>query len=699
MKPGTRVFPLCIMLCLLVQIAEAAAGKHALLIAIQDYSYEDRNDPLLPSLAGPLNDVEIVGEMLYKRFGFQPEEITLLLDKEATHTGIESAFSELAERVKSGDFVYIHYSGHGSQTPDLNNDEPSGKDQTWLTYGARKDNSEEKNNYDVLDDEINAWLAAIYQKTDQVVFVSDSCHSATVSRGKAAAIRAVKEDVRPNPLGKSSYLQLKGEQHPGIRIGAARDRESAIESQAEDGNIYGLFTWYWVRALQHARDGETWNEVFQRVYASVSAGRDNMQQPQIWGESRGLEIVAGFTPQKPTVPVTKVYGDMVTIQAGALSGVTPESVYRLYVPDHPEVQDLPLLTITEVNPFVSSAKADGTFHISDLVIEERHAYHFPPIMVYPDADYPDGKDKPLLQALRSVFEDYPGKQRATPRAYALTDDPQQADIHLYILRPKCPNGQCEYEHAADALPKPFPDQPPEVWVLSPEHRLIYANFYIPLSDENPQQGIKDLQEGLTKLARIRELKALNSPGAMPAVMIDVHPIAFCQEERPDCIPVPGGRKVYHKDKPFRFQEFREHSRKVSRNERFAFTLRNESREDYYCYLLDIMPDGEVAALFPNPQKQAEEALVRAGESRGLIREFAFVASLPGEETLKFIVSSQPIDVSLLEIKGFQQQRGAYKKYANPLERLLLQAVYGQRGLTLSRNDEWATEQVSFDVQE
>lgn len=89
--------------------------------------------------------------------------------------------------MQPGDFVYIHYSGHGSQTADLNFDEYSGNDQTWVSYGARQDENEQKDkqkdNYDVLDDEIDNWLSDLYAKTDQIVFVSDSCHSATVFRG------------------------------------------------------------------------------------------------------------------------------------------------------------------------------------------------------------------------------------------------------------------------------------------------------------------------------------------------------------------------------------------------------------------------------------------------------------------------------------------------------------------------------------
>jgi len=153
-----------------------AAGKHALLIGIQDYSNTPFN-----SLKGPVNDIKLTEDVLRKRFGFSNDNFITLLDDKATHTGIENAFEALIKRVNPDDFVYIHYSGHGSQTADLNGDEK--QDQTWVSYGARTSDEAHKDNYDVLDDEINAWMAQLYDKTDQVVFVSDSCHSATVSRG------------------------------------------------------------------------------------------------------------------------------------------------------------------------------------------------------------------------------------------------------------------------------------------------------------------------------------------------------------------------------------------------------------------------------------------------------------------------------------------------------------------------------------
>jgi hypothetical protein len=377
-----------------------------------------------------------------------------------------------------------------------------------LSYGART-GRDGIDDYDVLDDEINAWLAKLYAKTDHVVFVSDSCHSATISRG-GRQVRAVEMDTRPHLLGKRPYKRLKT--HRGIRVGAARDHENSVERPKENNQYYGLFTWHWIQNLQQAQASDTWNDVFKRTYAQMMTKRGFIQQPQMEGERDRLVIENGFTPLPPTIPVyiDYEYKERVKILVGKIAGVTEGSVYRLYKPQHPNPQKLPSLTIDRVTPFVSYGEHEpvGVFQTGDLVIEESHAYHFPPIKVYLEADFPYGKDKALLQAIQSAFQPKPDGTRSFP-AYRLTDEPSHAELRLYLLRPKLENGQLVREKPNDALPQSFAEQPPELWILTPEQLLLYKNLRI--SFDNLTKGIKLLQDNLNKLARIRELKTLQSP--------------------------------------------------------------------------------------------------------------------------------------------------------------------------------------------
>ncbi|MCP4396614.1 MAG: hypothetical protein GY801_04825 [bacterium] len=674
-------------LCLILPTTVMAAGKHALLIGIQDYSYHSG----FASLRGPENDLRITKQVLRERFGFQEKDVLVLLNEEATHSGIEHAFKSLIGAVEPDDFVYIYYSGHGSQTEDLNGDELDGMDETWLSYGSRKDESEHKDNYDVLDDEIEAWLAALYEKSTNVVFVSDSCHSATVSRGQAAIARAVESDTRSHPLGKHSYIQAAT--HIGVRVGAARDRESAIEFPPRDDRYYGLFTWYWVRALQHARDGESWNDLFKRVYTRVTSGRGDVQRPQLWGE-RGLQVVVGgFKQIEATVPIADADDEMVTIGAGYLSGVTVGSVYRLEDPDNPNP---PTLTIEKVKTFESLGRAEGQFEQGDLVIEKSHAYAFSPIKVYLNADAPEGADKPLLQAIRSVFQASPNETPALP-AYTLTDIPQQAEIHLYLLHPKQENGRYIRE-ANDVLPKLFPEQSPELWILTPEHRLLNEKLRIRFNELNPERGMQVLQKNLKKFARIRELKALSaSRGSTLQIEAEAYlliPVDSCQA-KPDCRFLSDDLGLYQITGPHPLQEIEE--RTFSKKEILTFTLHNRSDWDYYYYLIDIAPNGAIEVIFPHPDAEPDHALVKAGEIRKLINDVGLMMEISGEESIKFIVSRQPFDASLLEKQGYKTRGGKKGKY-NPLEQLLVNAMYGQRGRVSLRNDEWATRQISLEVE-
>jgi hypothetical protein len=660
----------------------ATVGKHALLIGIENY-----NHPKISNLKGAINDVKIMKGILRDRFDFQEQDFIIRLNNQATHTGIEKAFQTLIKRVQPNDFVYIHYAGHGSQTPDLNGDERSCLDQTWVAFRSRQPGRENhKDNYDVLDDEINAWLAAIYAKTSQVVFVSDSCHSATVARGKEVPVsRGLQKDKRPHLLGKMCYTKL--EQYHGIHIGAARDDEFAAEILGKDGKYYGIFTWHWAKALQQAQKGDTWNDLFKKAHTPVVSKRGEAQRPQLEGE-RYREVFGGqkITAPVATIPVSNVQGDLVTIQAGATTNVSKGSIYRLHQ------QNPARLEITKVGTFKSTGKttAVGAFKIGNLVVEESHAYHFAPIKVYLSADYPK-KDRQLLQAIRAAFQ--PTYAVQLP-GYVLTNNPNNIDLRLHLLRPKRQNGQPIRTTVNDALPKSFPNQPPELWILTPDQHLLHNKLQLQFSD--PTKGLKLLQHNLNQWLRLREIKALQSSGANRPVTVQIEhrrPVKTCPTGK-DCIQLHDlGR--YETIRTYRLPEIgkKQHLRK---NDVLTFTLHNKSAHNYYyCYLINITPDGSIKAIFPNPEEGMEYAVVKPGEKRALIEEVVLILKKLGEQTIKLLATNRPIDVSLLQQDGF---KGRTQDELNLLERLLVSAMHGQRGQVLRvSNDKWFTKQVTFEV--
>lgn len=73
-------------------------------------------------LRGCINDVLSISDMLITQYQFKTNNIVTLLDDQATTKNILNELERLVSNCKSGDVLFFHYSGHGSQMLDGNND-------------------------------------------------------------------------------------------------------------------------------------------------------------------------------------------------------------------------------------------------------------------------------------------------------------------------------------------------------------------------------------------------------------------------------------------------------------------------------------------------------------------------------------------------------------------------------------------------
>lgn len=155
-----------------------AQNRHALVIGIGQYE-----DDRWSRIHGD-SDVDYAVELL-KMYGFT--DIRTLRNSEATKQGILRAFESLALSCRSGDRVYIHFSGHGQQITDLDGDEDNGYDEAWIPYDAKpyyqKGVYEGENH--LTDDEVNGLLSGIKKTVGpagRILVVIDACHSGTATR-------------------------------------------------------------------------------------------------------------------------------------------------------------------------------------------------------------------------------------------------------------------------------------------------------------------------------------------------------------------------------------------------------------------------------------------------------------------------------------------------------------------------------------
>ena len=158
-----------------------AATRRALVIGIGPYPTESG----WAKINGD-KDIPYVEEMLLLN-GFQKKGITELKNEQATYAAICQHMESLIATAQSGDFVYIHFSGHGQQITDLNGDEDEGFDEAWIPYDAQfayqKGVYEGQNH--ILDDQLNGWLHRLRQQVGEkgkIVVVADACHSGDGTR-------------------------------------------------------------------------------------------------------------------------------------------------------------------------------------------------------------------------------------------------------------------------------------------------------------------------------------------------------------------------------------------------------------------------------------------------------------------------------------------------------------------------------------
>ena len=82
-------------------------------------------------------------------------------------------YSYIKRGAQKNDALFFHYSGHGSQEIDTENDEVDGLDATIVPVDADLAG-------EIVDDEMNKILVQQLPKCARLTAIFDSCHSGTV---------------------------------------------------------------------------------------------------------------------------------------------------------------------------------------------------------------------------------------------------------------------------------------------------------------------------------------------------------------------------------------------------------------------------------------------------------------------------------------------------------------------------------------
>lgn len=324
-------------------VERVAPTRWALIIGIGDYiNFDDEEGGDLP---GAERDARAIRDVLVSRRYVAPENIRMLLSREATRANIIAGLTEwLPENARPSDQITVFYAGHGSQMWDESGDEDDGLDETI----APADVSPTSTEFDINDDEFGGWLRDL--PTNNVLVVLDNCNSGTGTRSVTPFSRSrqlgrdIQQIEKPAAVARRALPGQKddtGFDPTGVNVlelSAAQPNQAAVDAYfpGEGGSESfngGAFTTYLVREMWRAPADMTYEEVFDRVRDALK--RNRFEQDPYLSEDVSIKNLPLFfleggetVVSEALLPVVEASGGTAELAGGHALGITSGSVFE-----------------------------------------------------------------------------------------------------------------------------------------------------------------------------------------------------------------------------------------------------------------------------------------------------------------------------------------------------------------------------------
>ncbi|SET58193.1 caspase family protein [Variovorax sp. OV084] len=357
-----RFLQVLLVLWLLACCTLAFATQRALLVGVSELV----NQPQALWLQAPRNDVMLMRDALLRQ-GFAAPDIAVLADGVSgaalpESQAIHDALARLLAQSKSGDFVLLYFSGHGTRLRDIAKryQEPDGLSENFLARDVRGTlGSDNVLTGDLRDVDFDAWIQSFLAKNVFVASVFDTCSANSMTRGTADAPATAEgppdDEVRWRglrvtqltggaPPARPQTPPVPTEAVPRARYVAFFASEShqitpelRLPRKGRNARPQGLLTWAVVEAL--SRKPATWRDLFDGVLAQYPPVIDELAQrfptrelPSPVAEGNlDAPLFANSGAPASTRPVWRAQrsGDSLAIKAGLLDGLAQQQELRV----------------------------------------------------------------------------------------------------------------------------------------------------------------------------------------------------------------------------------------------------------------------------------------------------------------------------------------------------------------------------------
>lgn len=647
LSPWRAVCLVTLLLVAAVPPVAAKGARRALLVGV--WSYERGGGAGWRNL-GSANDVAALKQVLVRKMGFTESEVMVLsTPAETTHRAIVEAFQQrLIVPAKTGDQIFFHYSGHGSQVPDER--ELDGLAETLVPsdYKSLTDGAN-----DIRDKELAALLGALAAKgVTDVTLSFDCCHSGTITRSQRAGVRgaayagagAHRGNASAAPDGASGML-ASSEARRFVVLSACRADELAGQRFDGEGQVVGLYSAALVEALGQATPTTTWLALYESVRERLAA---EPQTPQIEGAVDRL-VFGGAAIATPSYIPVYADGKAVILEAGRLQGVAAGTLVDLYGPGTTDFRGKPLARaeVDEVGLGTSTLRVAGAAGEQLAAARARIVRQA----------FADTRLRVDVRALRGTTAAGPVTRVLRTLPLVAVEEGDGGDLAIAM--------------AADELRL--------------ERRDGTALATVSLSSDGPDA----LRASLEAEARRRYVAALSNdaPEAIPVRMRLVAVEPRMEEGR----PVGEARVLRPVDARAPLQA----------GTWVRVEVWNAGYQEAYLSLLDVMQDGAVTVLWPPPGRaRADDAkMLNSVDEKWVPIPDLLIRLTPtrGKETLKLIATDRPVRFGPV-LDGDVARQVKRAAFTHPLARCLLDLTLGLRsGRDAIEPATWGTASVTITV--
>lgn len=611
----------CYTTFLLILSFNLFAEKYALIIGVGNYPKSSQWNRI-----HCFNDREIIAQLV-EESGFSKDKVYILSEEKATKKAILDALAEIAKRVKPGDLVYFHFSGHGQQVQDFDGDEADGLDEAIVPYDAPKKYQAGVFNH-ITDDMLNSVFTPLREKLQcngHLFITIDACHSGTAVRG--ADENNVRGTDQPyvSPGWKSEKKVLMPEKPwfnntpsdklaPMVVISASMAHQLNYEYQQT-----GSLTLALSKAFQSSeRKAISYRALFNKMQTYMAMVVPN-QTPAM--EMYGVEDMMVFDGTR--VGIKKYFelesaGDSsIHIRGGTLQGLYPGAELSVYPENTYDTAGIKFIArgiLAECSVIESILKIDGILNPEKL----NHSWAYPVANSYGTL-------------LAKVNLNLPGKSKG----YRQLSQALGSEKNIQIV-PVTAYSDIQVSQLQIDKRKSLPDR----WLISTGNGISLDTVDTPAGCVVTPEIKDSLLCIINKSARARYLRQLDvgedTNGGLIARIVLIDSLTTLNSTV---------------NPAFTYES--EYTVKL--NKTFYFSFMNNSNRDLFFNLIEIQANNEIRVIFPGDyldDPDITKYFVRHNSTLTL-KSSLFRATPPAsKEVFKLVYSPRPIDLrNLGTIRG------------------------------------------------